>query len=110
MKLNNQQIDAIVNEQYKKHREKVDAEYAKNKKAKDVIEKANKLDKIYKSLSPEFKEAHPYTFNNKPDYVSFYAKKVSKLPDFSRESLKNDIIMLSIDSKDLAELKSKLGI
>jgi hypothetical protein len=110
MKLTNQQINAIVSEARDNFNKK-QAELKKNLfKDKSLIKKSKDLYKAYKELPQEIKDL----MYNKPSsdhyFLSNLVNKKFKSDIFDGHALSNKIVILSIDSKDLDDLKKKLNI
>lgn len=113
MKLTNQQIDAIVADQTTKFNKKEDSRRALleknnvlNNEAKRIANHLMEMDKdirdslllsYYKPLTPNV-------------ILNLLVNKKFNRKHFDTTKLRNDIILASIDVKDLAELTKKLNL
>ena len=110
MKLSNQQIDSIVSSVIRKQRQEQEKELSAYKNNPLVLKELNKtlalVDKMPEKIKTHFKNRY-----YKSDFVSWLIEdfKPSVRID-SHSDLKEKIILASIDSSTLEELKNKLGI
>lgn len=124
MKLNNQQINAIIEKAFTKRSEESKALKEKAVKSKEASTKKLAAS-IQKEISGLSKEAiavlvdQRYALDEKrllkeDDIVNSLNKairnSVKSLPDINRAKLRNDIILESINSADLQDLCKKLKI
>lgn len=111
MKLSNPQIQAIINEVAKKEQVKLDDDYKKSKDAltKEKIPIAKKYFTMYNALPNDLrKHISPYDRVTEKSILNSLVGIEKK--SFNRSELENKIILASIDSNDLEELKKKLKI
>lgn len=116
MKLTNQQINALIPEFSKSDSIKKENAIAveKMKRNKSVIELAKRIKRSIDLMPSEYKgsylsyEARRSTLNQ---IISNIAEgKAPKKKYLTDSDIKNKIIIASIDSKDLAELKRKIKL
>ena len=111
MKLSNQQVDALAVEICKKNNQKIEKEKSERLKNPEVIKKAKVAFAIFSKLDDIGKKAvSPYYAKKLSDFVAAYAEEIEIKTVYFRESdIKNKIILASIDSSSLDELKTKLN-
>lgn len=115
MRLSNQQIEALIAVISEKE-EKAHAEATKKKReaeAKRCLGKAKEYTKLVNALPAELKNIirdsyRGATFNEK--YFTDNLTESIKEPRHDRDKLRNKILIASIDSDTLSELKVKLKI
>jgi hypothetical protein len=113
MKLSNQQIDAIVSQQENKFdsANKIQAEFTKNKLEK-MKAKAKQICLIAKKIDKEVIEEMGYEYTEKRVFdkiKSIERSKIPSAPKFDSDKFKTDLIIASIDSNTMDELKKKLN-
>lgn len=111
MKLSNNQIRAIIDQIASKEQIKLDADYKKEKDAILKIKKplAKKYFALYSKLPLELKKLLKNYDGISESSILDSITNV-KIKRFDRNDMYNKIIIASIDSKDLDELKKKLKI
>lgn len=111
MKLSNPQIRAIIDEVAKKEQVKLDADY---KKAKDAMTKektpvAKKYFATYNALPADLRK-HLSPYDRVTEATILHSLVTIEKKSFNRSELESKIILASIDSADLEELKMKLKL
>lgn len=112
MKLSNQQIDALLAVMQQKHDAKhKEANKKKLAEARKKVEpRAAELMKIYEKMPTELKEFYgSYSKPNKEQLIHRLMKSV-QYPSFDRSEMRNRILIASIDSATMDELKRKMNI
>lgn len=109
MKLTDKQIYAVIN-QIKINFDK-EQKIKRDKLYKDssLIKRSKELAKINKNLPPEIK-ALTYGTKGEEYFLNVLVNKKHKSNVFNSGELYNKIVLLSIDSKDIEDLKKKLGV
>lgn len=118
LKLTKQQIDAIINTVSSKRDLEIKNEneilYKKeeNRIKEELVKFEEKYDKIDKSILKIFEMGYR---NSKKEIISRFKESIfkykkSELKPINKESLRNSIILESINAKDLNELCKKLKI
>ncbi len=110
MKLTNQQIDAVINIAKDNNEKLKKIEKAILFKDKNLIKQSKELYKEYKNISPILKNKYISTADEKSILKALIEKVPSKVKSLDSWKLKQEIIILSIDSKDIKEIYDKLGI
>lgn len=112
MKLSNQQIEAIVNSVKAETNKKIAKEEADIKSRKDVQQEAKKYYNLLLTIPSEVRRVAylDKKLNQLIEGVVSMKKLHPKTERVSAEALKDKIILASIDSATIEELKNKMGI
>lgn len=112
MKLTNQQIDAIVNEAIGANSVAINEEKDKIRNDKKVISEAEKYMTILEKIPNDIRNiVYNLRSITKDTFIQAITSKIErKVTVLNSNKLRNKIIIASIDSKDIEELKSKLKI
>lgn len=111
MKLTNQQIDALLNNVEKQKKLEYQKEYDLKVKENNIKNKKEitSLLKTYEKIPKILKDLMYYNKNLSEKTITDSLNKIEK-KSFDKSDLKNQIIIASIDSKDMEELQKKLSI
>ena len=110
MKLTNQQIDAVINIAKDNNQKLKNIEKSLLLKDKNLIKQSKELYKEYKNINPILKNRYISNIDERGILKMLVEREPSKVKSFDAYKLKQEIIILSIDSKDIKELYDKLGI
>lgn len=112
MKLSNQQIEAIVNSVKAETNKKIAKEEADIKARKDVQQEAKKYFNLLQTIPAEVRKVAyiDKNLNYLIEGVVSMKKLYPKTKKVSADELKHKIILASIDSETIEELKNKLDI
>ena len=113
MKLTNQQIDAIVSDQTVKFNSIQAAKREEKKKNQELNIRAQGISKHLMQVDKDIRDQLllSYYGNPTPDVIlNLLVNKKFKKKHFDTTSLRNKIIIASIDAKNLAELTKKLNL
>lgn len=113
MKITNQQIDAIVSETMRKENLRVNNEKDKLKEDTRIVAEARKYLSLIEKIPLDIRKSIYGFYDINLDKIVnaiIAAKKLTIPYKLNHSELRNKIIIASIDSKDIEELKSKLKI
>lgn len=121
MKLSNQQIDALSSQITNEYREKQQEEIKKLKEsgqvkklAKKYSEQATRFMKLFNALPKKVQEKvkyYPTSIMNEEAFIDASYIELRLVPEtIIPADIRNKILVASIDSTDLAQLKEKLDI
>lgn len=110
MKLTNQQIDAVVetiySKEYKAKQILIDKKDTEARKT--ALPKAKELYKIYEKIPKTVRDCLRYNSTVTIKKIIDALVKESKIKNVSRDEIRNKVLIASIDSSTLDELKTKL--
>lgn len=113
MKITNQQINAIVSEAIRKENLRVSNENNKLREDTRIVAEARKylslIEKIPLDIRKSIYGSYGINLDNIVNAI-IAAKKLTIPYELNYSEIRNKIIIASIDSKDIEELKSKLKI